>query len=297
MQRCRLSISNAVHYAQRLRSRSLSFPAYVGMGIPARSAQNSDNSKLTIMKKTIFALIVLASLSVAAETTITLRLPESGLATTILNGETEQDKIQAVQVGGTWNNLLATFAGKEYGIYAGPQTSNVYLKETDSNPWGNLGEGTWTLNSNNTGTITLLGRSGVGGDACVLVLGSEIAVGSQLSSFTFHAAGSSDNTLTSSITLGLAIVDNTGATLYAQGGTNFTANNATGASQTLSLDSPLTWADGYKVLAIIDGVSDNGKTKYTISDISVSAQLVPEPTTATLSLLALAGLAARRRRK
>ena len=38
-------------------------------------------------------------------------------------------------------------------------------------------------------------------------------------------------------------------------------------------------------------------TALTVTDITLTPTLVPEPTTATLSLLALAGLAARRRRK
>ena len=41
----------------------------------------------------------------------------------------------------------------------------------------------------------------------------------------------------------------------------------------------------------------DGSSIQTVSGVSVSANLVPEPATATLSLLALAGLAARRRRK
>lgn len=41
----------------------------------------------------------------------------------------------------------------------------------------------------------------------------------------------------------------------------------------------------------------DGNSTQTVSGVSVSANLVPEPATATLSLLALAGLAARRRRK
>ena len=43
------------------------------------------------------------------------------------------------------------------------------------------------------------------------------------------------------------------------------------------------------------GAESNG-VKVTISDIALNYTAVPEPTTATLSLLALAGLAARRRR-
>ena len=41
----------------------------------------------------------------------------------------------------------------------------------------------------------------------------------------------------------------------------------------------------------------DGASTQTVSGVSISANIVPEPTTATLSLLALAGLAARRRRK
>ena len=39
----------------------------------------------------------------------------------------------------------------------------------------------------------------------------------------------------------------------------------------------------------------NNPTAFTVTDVTFS--MVPEPTTATLSLLALAGLAARRRRR
>ncbi|MBR4311518.1 MAG: PEP-CTERM sorting domain-containing protein, partial [Akkermansia sp.] len=47
----------------------------------------------------------------------------------------------------------------------------------------------------------------------------------------------------------------------------------------------------------LDGNSTNGdKDVFTVSNFTIS-HTVPEPTTATLSLLALAGLAARRRRK
>lgn len=56
-------------------------------------------------------------------------------------------------------------------------------------------------------------------------------------------------------------------------------------------------------IAVVDNLDNalnggNGDA-YTMTGISVTAEaeLIPEPTTATLSLLALAGLAVRRRRK
>ncbi len=64
-------------------------------------------------------------------------------------------------------------------------------------------------------------------------------------------------------------------------------------------DTPLTFdnsLNGLRVSIIVDGyATDYGK--LVVANDGKSLQLVPEPATATLSLLALAGLAARRRRK
>lgn len=49
-----------------------------------------------------------------------------------------------------------------------------------------------------------------------------------------------------------------------------------------------------KLVFSLDGAS---KQTVSVSGVSISANIVPEPTTVTLSLLALAGLATRRRRK
>ncbi len=53
--------------------------------------------------------------------------------------------------------------------------------------------------------------------------------------------------------------------------------------------------DVQKIYLSYDG--DGNKGVHTISAFEISVKSIPEPTTATLSLLALAGLAARRRRK
>ena len=67
-----------------------------------------------------------------------------------------------------------------------------------------------------------------------------------------------------------------------------------GASQ--SMTPTLTWDGGSATAAAYNG-NMNGYTATMNYGVSSGISTVPEPTTATLSLLALAGLAARRRRK
>ena len=66
-------------------------------------------------------------------------------------------------------------------------------------------------------------------------------------------------------------------------------------------DLGLTSLDLSKVMITLEGGKkddgDNAWKTGSVSALSISTPAVPEPTTATLSLLALAGLAARRRRK
>lgn len=61
------------------------------------------------------------------------------------------------------------------------------------------------------------------------------------------------------------------------------------------------WYDANGILASVNGIDITGEGQYVIGfwngDVSVAAANVPEPATATLSLLALAALAARRKRK
>ncbi len=78
---------------------------------------------------------------------------------------------------------------------------------------------------------------------------------------------------------------------------NGVANNSLGSNPTLTASDLKLGADDKLMILYRQG----NNTKATITGLSISATgsaaLIPEPTTATLSLLALAGLAARRRRK
>ena len=78
-----------------------------------------------------------------------------------------------------------------------------------------------------------------------------------------------------------------------QTGTVYTVTGSNGGNN--SIDITLSWAGGSETKEDFDG-NMNGGTATTWARVN-SAYAVPEPTTATLSLLALAGLAARRRRR
>ena len=61
----------------------------------------------------------------------------------------------------------------------------------------------------------------------------------------------------------------------------------------------LSWVDAEGIAQSLTAASYNGNMNGNAADMvtAVNTELIPEPATATLSLLALAGLAARRRRK
>ncbi len=70
----------------------------------------------------------------------------------------------------------------------------------------------------------------------------------------------------------------------------------TGGDQAMT--PTLTWVDGQETLSSYSGnMNGNAALTSVVNPGTKVTEIVPEPTTATLSLLALAGLAARRRRK
>ena len=128
-------------------------------------------------------------------------------------------------------------------------------------------------------------------------------VGYSVDSFTFGIAGSSC-TNTADIALTLAVIQNSGSEWSVVEKTTGSLTLNSGAELALTLSQSIDWTDSYKVVAVIDNtaktLSGGASPTYTMTGITMSAvatPAVPEPTTATLSLLALAGLAARRRRR
>ncbi len=121
--------------------------------------------------------------------------------------------------------------------------------------------------------------------------------------------GGSNDALTLTVGRGrvMGTSDLNTATMSYQDSVTFTTTIQKGVTYTLSVTGgnqamtpTLTWDGGSETLASYAG-NMNGAAAITSvlnpGTITIEVPSVPEPTTATLSLLALAGLAARRRRK
>ncbi len=232
------------------------------------------------MKKTIIALMALVGMA-------------AGESLTLPNEVT--NPTQNTELWQSISNVLDTkLASFDYGYHVGPQGGFI------GNNWHTpkitidgtvYYEGDWR-----NGIITLAGRSGTGGVCAGFVLGKDIAAGTVIKEFTFSASGYANNPLDGDITIGLGVRDANGKAIVGLNDVTGVFNSKTGAL-TLILETPdFVWEDGYKIVAGVKGLSGAATTAYVIDGISASYTIVPEPTTATLSLLALAGLAARRRR-
>ncbi len=132
-----------------------------------------------------------------------------------------------------------------------------------------------------------------------MVLGSGIAVGSQVTSLTLSAGNitAPEGLTINPYTLMIAVYNGTtqvGSATGTAGATSLTLNPTGSATS-------FVWGENYKIIAIVKGganTSGANTASYTIDGIQVKADItVPEPATATLSLMALAGLCVRRRRQ
>lgn len=185
--------------------------------------------------------------------------------------------------------LLDKVKGLQNGIYAGGNINSI-------SDWGINGEGTW-VNENNVGTITLCGRTRVSGDSFAMVLGGP-QEGDSVSSITFSC--NTPSSVISSYSMVLAVYDSTGTLVEELSKIQDFSFTSTSETTTISLDmsaAPLTWEEGYKVVAgVRGGAGDNATSAYTITGIQVSYETVPEPAAASLGLLGLGAMLLRRRR-
>lgn len=248
------------------------------------------------MKKTLIALMALASV-VSAGTPITLETqlvtPDAtyGLYSQWNTVSTNTGLVEAKET--TWregsDNKTLTFYVKLDDLLGGDSLASTATYEFSSFSW--LGQ----PNGNCSG----------GGDTLTIAVGNQSITGSvQQSSNIFTTAIFADdapNTLTLSSSDILTITLTAG-----------TESNAHGESVELTfMDTPGT----NKLLGSASSLNADGTMNYWHEDkkntdnawqtgwktdapvVSMTMTVIPEPATATLSLLALAGLAARRRRK
>ena len=247
--------------------------------VPLHELHNIQTEYIT-MKKTFITLLALAG--IACGETITLTMPS-----TADNGG-----------HGYLSAESAITAFADDGNDGGYMFNNGGVIGTSTD----TGEGILKTEAGVT-SLTLAPRTGAGGSGEAIVLSGSNLAGYSVDSFTFGIEGSSC-TSTADIALTLAVVQkgDDNAWSLVEKTTGFLTLNS-GAELTLTLSNSIDWTDSYKVVAIIDNtaktLSGGGSPTYTMTGITMSAvatPAVPEPTTATLSLLALCGLAARRRR-
>ena len=184
--------------------------------------------------------------------------------------------------------LLDKVKGLQNGIYAGGNNNSV-------GNWSVNGEGTW-VNQDDVGSITLCGRSGVAGSSFAMVLGGP-QEGDSISSITFSC--NTPSSVISSYSMVLAVYDSTGTLVGELSKIQDFSFTSTSETTTISLDmsaAPLTWEEGYKVVAGVRGGAGGATSAYTITGIQVSYETVPEPAAASLGLLGLGAMLLRRRR-
>ena len=246
------------------------------------------------MKKTLIAMFALAGVAMGSfdPDTDVLALPADGTTYTVAQGHTANNIGQLV----TWA------AGQSAGYYFGGNNAAINTNPSGTNPLGTNGEGTYTM-EDNVGTVTLLGRTVVAGESFVFVLSpaaARVEAGLFCDKLTLTLNGSPDSTLNvTGSTFAIAIAN--GSTIQGSA-TGTLANTKTTdlpTTVTLTLDKPVALTESTKIIAAFRGNGGSPATSsYQITGITATAHYtsVPEPATATLSLLALAGLASRRRR-
>ena len=149
-------------------------------------------------------------------------------------------------------------------------------------------------NSETPGVINTSGLYGCWNSSGAYGVGLDTGTGFELTSFWANGAIAAI-TLTYEYSKGTSgtftLLDAEGNVLQSVGGYYNTGLRGTGLSySTIVFDDIVT--DGYVFKQVV--TADEAKA---LGKAAATAALVPEPTTATLSLLALAGLAARRRRR
>ncbi len=241
------------------------------------------------MKKTIIALMALAGVALGDTTLLDMNF-------TTLTGNTNENTPAgwtAGQYNGTGNTPYYSFG--ENGAVVGQSWKQNFL--TTSLDIASQGEYTITFtlynNGEDTGNMFFLSS-----DTYSIVMGNSYNSNSEIYVGTLSEAVGRDFVCFQTNTkINPTVLDNTTG-LNVSGNITYTLTMLDG-NMTISARDWSTTIEGMddvtftKLGFLTDGATDGAGVK----NITVTTPVVPEPATATLSLLALAGLAARRRRK
>ena len=247
------------------------------------------------MKKTIITLLALTGVALGSDITLSTQVQKADGSVIDVYGswETYKNDTTVVEAIGHKNHTTLTFYVKVSDLYGAgvlEDGASYTLTSFSYLGWDDDGE----LGQDETLTVTL-------GDQSVTSVISDV-----------HVTGSYNpqNTVTFTNKQVLTFTSDDILTITLQGGKNSSGNvtnvgikyiDTPGSNKLLGSASNLN-ADGTMNYWHVDKKnSDNAwqtgwKTDAPVISLTAT-KVVPEPTTATLSLLALAGLAARRRRK
>lgn len=317
------SISNAVYCVQRLREGAEVLPPREEMNVPERVIYNHTKHNHSIMKKTIIALVALVGVSFA-QGDITLRYlldfngPGGSENAAVNGGSTGITTLQFINYTDEGLAMDGSYAGKttrkEWSItssaglndgttdgvlnttdgftlmfngYADSASWKSFLSFTISNTVGETTTNT-PYKFEMKGTASELGVYTNPDAGCLATLD-----GLKRDTWYNYAVSVSGSTYT------FAAIDTTGQLVSSYTMTGATGK-LTGIYHISSYDDHKT--SGYMIdnVAVYDGAMDfSAMSVITREQVAGNGtpNVVPEPTTATLSLVALAGLAVRRRRK
>lgn len=294
------SILNPVYSVRLILSRHLSILMRKGTSAPRKRSLNSNNHLSIKMKKTIIALLALAGVVAAESITLNSSI-YSNAWVYIWNPETNswdystsinsQSLVTGSDYSPSAQNSDPAFIGYTFSYVNGAQilTSTDITMTASAPVW--IGSKGVYLGENVTATGGDNGiRSGAKIHFCDISTSQLV--------YTAKVWKQGDASVTGSLTLDSDTFSHTFISVVnmqqAAGGwdfSNFTVTDANGNSLTYTTDEDYIGKAGYF------WVEESAFTQGAAYSATLVAKAIPEPTTATLSLLTLVGLAARRRRK
>lgn len=271
----------------------------MGKGIPAELSKTLNKQNLTIMKKTIMILLAMASAVTASESDLLWTVDFTGGSYAITTGSAWTG--DAYNPGTGWGS-------QDFDTTPGALTSDGDKKIAleGSSPGVSLSsEFTLTMNVNLTGT----GGNDTSDTSYWLVSLHQTQtswfIGAQYDTTTQQVVvGNANHTLTNVVSYGTyALSDIKTITLTMAGAQDALGLFTIYVNDTKAAEANVAAGDRHDHSAFSNGVAflnkmgEHDGVAGSITSASLyKGVLIPEPTTATLSLLALAGLAARRRR-